>query len=414
MAEPATHYQALGIAREAGADQIKKAYRKLALRWHPDKNPGNVEEAGKKFKVISEAYSVLSDAEQRRQYDFELNHPRPPTPPPEPEPSSSGERGAFATHHGAGPAAPPHKRHYHPDDPNNPAYQPGGWGGARPAGRAQHCGFGGSPFSFGRAEDIFASFFGGGGTDPWEGLFQGADGFWASGAAGGGRVRVTTTTVNGGNVRTTTASFCSGAEYRASMGAGGGVSGPGFADHEDWAQHSGEGSTFAGDVRADRPSWGADGGNASGSGQASPDGRPQWDQDFTEHGGWHAPSTPLPKVSRPADEPRQPQPQPPPQQQPPQPRQPQRQEEMQPQQEREQRERSSSATPAQPAAAQTSQTLSPTKRLVAAVAVELGLSPSHSTIEDILSAAETELGLVLPAGTSSEKLLHVASEIGVN
>nr|XP_046265212.1 dnaJ homolog subfamily B member 6-like [Scatophagus argus]XP_046265213.1 dnaJ homolog subfamily B member 6-like [Scatophagus argus]XP_046265214.1 dnaJ homolog subfamily B member 6-like [Scatophagus argus]XP_046265216.1 dnaJ homolog subfamily B member 6-like [Scatophagus argus] len=63
------YYQVLGVRRDASADDIKKAYRKLALRWHPDKNPENKEEAEKKFKELSEAYEVLSDANKRSIYD---------------------------------------------------------------------------------------------------------------------------------------------------------------------------------------------------------------------------------------------------------------------------------------------------------------------------------------------------------
>jgi curved DNA-binding protein len=62
------YYQILGIAKKASADEIKKAYRKLALKWHPDKNPNN-KAAEERFKKISEAYAVLSDAEKRKQYD---------------------------------------------------------------------------------------------------------------------------------------------------------------------------------------------------------------------------------------------------------------------------------------------------------------------------------------------------------
>uniref|UniRef100_A0A7N5ZPX7 J domain-containing protein n=1 Tax=Anabas testudineus TaxID=64144 RepID=A0A7N5ZPX7_ANATE len=56
------YYQILGVQKNAAQDDIKKAYRKLALKWHPDKNPDNKEEAERKFKELSEAYEVLSDA----------------------------------------------------------------------------------------------------------------------------------------------------------------------------------------------------------------------------------------------------------------------------------------------------------------------------------------------------------------
>jgi molecular chaperone DnaJ len=62
------YYAALGVAKDADAATIKKAYRKLARDLHPDKNPGNAE-AEAKFKEVSEAYDVLSDADKRREYD---------------------------------------------------------------------------------------------------------------------------------------------------------------------------------------------------------------------------------------------------------------------------------------------------------------------------------------------------------
>lgn len=62
------YYKILGVNPDAGEEDIKKAYRQLALRYHPDRNPGN-KQAEEKFKEISEAYGVLIDKEKRRQYD---------------------------------------------------------------------------------------------------------------------------------------------------------------------------------------------------------------------------------------------------------------------------------------------------------------------------------------------------------
>ncbi|XP_015118904.1 dnaJ homolog subfamily B member 6 [Diachasma alloeum] len=63
------YYKVLEITRVATTADIKKAYRKLALKWHPDKNPDDLEESTKKFKEISEAYEVLIDEKKRRVYD---------------------------------------------------------------------------------------------------------------------------------------------------------------------------------------------------------------------------------------------------------------------------------------------------------------------------------------------------------
>lgn len=62
------HYDVLEVTRDADENTIKTAYRKLALRWHPDKNLTNSDEAKKKFQIIQQAYEVLSDIQERAWY----------------------------------------------------------------------------------------------------------------------------------------------------------------------------------------------------------------------------------------------------------------------------------------------------------------------------------------------------------
>lgn len=131
----ADYYKILGVPKTADDEQLKKAYKKLALKWHPDRNPDNKDEANRRFKEISEAYEVLSDKNKRAIYD------------------QFGEEG-LKSGMGAG-------------------GEPGGGGGGHPFGAG---GFPGGSFYFtssgrpgGRggafrpssADDIFRQFFGG-------------------------------------------------------------------------------------------------------------------------------------------------------------------------------------------------------------------------------------------------------------
>ncbi|KAK5849567.1 hypothetical protein PBY51_013893 [Eleginops maclovinus] len=115
------YYQTLGVQKNASQDDIKKAYRKLALKWHPDKNPDNKDEAEKRFKEISEAYEVLSDEDKKNTYD------------------RYGKEGLSG----------------------------GGRGERGGGGHYNH--FGGSGFTFRNPDDVFREFFGG--RDPFADFF---------------------------------------------------------------------------------------------------------------------------------------------------------------------------------------------------------------------------------------------------
>ena len=74
MADKKNYYDILGVDKKASPEEIKSAYRKLAMKYHPDRNQGNAE-AAEKFKEINEANETLSDQQKRAAYDYELEHP---------------------------------------------------------------------------------------------------------------------------------------------------------------------------------------------------------------------------------------------------------------------------------------------------------------------------------------------------
>ena len=67
------YYQILDVSLDAKTEDIKRAFRRLALQYHPDRNPENASESGEKFKEINEAYEVLGDEQKRQQYDSLVN-----------------------------------------------------------------------------------------------------------------------------------------------------------------------------------------------------------------------------------------------------------------------------------------------------------------------------------------------------
>jgi DnaJ-class molecular chaperone len=139
MAAKSDYYDILGVTKGASADEIKKAYRKQALEWHPDRHKDDKDTAEKRFKEINEAYQILSDPQKKQAYD-QFGH--------EAFAPGGGFRGAEGFPGGS---------------PFGQA-QGGQWGPFTYTYKTS--GGGGSPFAgfdFGDPFDIFESFFGGGG-----------------------------------------------------------------------------------------------------------------------------------------------------------------------------------------------------------------------------------------------------------
>ncbi|HLE49260.1 MAG TPA: DnaJ C-terminal domain-containing protein [Patescibacteria group bacterium] len=135
MTTKSDYYDILGINKSASADEIKKAYRKQALEWHPDRHKDDKEAAEKRFKEVNEAYQVLSDPKKRSAYD-QFGH------------QAFAPGGGFGGQPGTGPFG-----------------QQSGQYGPFTYTYTTNAGGGGNPFSgfdFGDPFDIFESFFGGG------------------------------------------------------------------------------------------------------------------------------------------------------------------------------------------------------------------------------------------------------------
>jgi molecular chaperone DnaJ len=138
MSSKSDYYDILGVSKSASADELKKAYRKQAMEWHPDRHKDNKEAAEKRFKEINEAYQVLSDPQKKSAYDQYGHDAFTPGGAPGANPFAGGFAGQ------GGPFTYTYTN-----------------GGGNPFGSAQ----GGSPFgnaNFGDPFDIFESFFGGG------------------------------------------------------------------------------------------------------------------------------------------------------------------------------------------------------------------------------------------------------------
>mmetsp|Transcript_3662 Transcript_3662/g.6217 ORF Transcript_3662/g.6217 Transcript_3662/m.6217 type:complete len:237 (+) Transcript_3662:53-763(+) len=193
-------YDILGVSRDATDSEIRRAYRKQAIKWHPDKNPENPQEAELQFKLVAEAYEILSDPEKRQVYDaYGLDAVK--------------EGVGAAGHHARG--APGGGFYVDPfelfrtffqgNDPFSDPFFDMGFGGRRGGGGASPFGaspFGGSPFGGG---SMFESMMGGMGMGGMQNFSSMSTS--SMGGMGGGVSRSTSTSTviqNGRRVTRTT------------------------------------------------------------------------------------------------------------------------------------------------------------------------------------------------------------------
>lgn len=164
---PSDYYKVLGVSRTAGDSEIKKAYKKLALQFHPDKNPGN-KKAEETFKEVAEAYSTLADPAKRRQYD-QVRHAPPPS-----SAKSASDFQWWGKAPGEGPGDPFAKRRVAtPVGTQVPGWDFGDFADSgsplqrrSPPGAPARGGFTAPRFTLREATSLFDSLFGG--MDPFE------------------------------------------------------------------------------------------------------------------------------------------------------------------------------------------------------------------------------------------------------
>lgn len=191
----ADHYETLGIEKSATEAEIKKAYRSMALKWHPDKHSEDKDTATAQFQKISEAYEVLSDPEARKRYDLLGD-------------DKSGNHGGW-------------QRDGHPFRHRSPEDIFKEFFGSENPFESMFKHGGGDPFS----NNPFASMFGGGGGgggDPFASMFGGGGGssfssFSSSTMMGNGATFTSTTTTIGPDGRRVTKTVSRGSDGRETV-----------------------------------------------------------------------------------------------------------------------------------------------------------------------------------------------------